>query len=96
MEEIAQIFDGAGSVAVAAGTLAGLWGVARLFRWFQRDFSQVYRTELDAERRLRAEAEAEADGERARRFRMETRVALLEAALARHGVEVPPNPFDDA
>ena len=81
--------EGVSQALAALGTLSGVWAVVMLFRWFQRDFSTVYRAELAAERARVDEAERTADVERAHRLAAETRVAHLEAELARHGIALP-------
>ena len=82
-------FEGIGQALAALGTLSGVWAVVMLFRWFQRDFSSVYRQELLAERARVDDAERTADTERIKRLAAENRVAVLEHELARHGIALP-------
>ena len=81
--------DGLGSALAALGTFAGVWAVVILFRWFQRDFASVYRSEL-AELRSRVdELEHEVGSEQALRRVAEQRIARLETELIRKGIPLP-------
>lgn len=83
-------FDGLGSALAALGTFAGVWAVVLLFRWFQRDFASVYRSEL-TEIRARVDVlEAEAFASAQRERRSEMRIARLERELVTNGLPVPP------
>jgi hypothetical protein len=75
-----------GPVLTLLGTFAGVWVVVLLFRWFQRDFVELYRRELAEERAKREAAERTADQERTRRQAAEGREAHLRYLLGLRGI----------
>lgn len=79
--------EAAGPIFTLLGTFGGIWAVIALFNKYQSDFTTRYRTELAAEREMRAAAELEADEERARRIKAETEVGRLQAVLAAHNIK---------
>jgi len=78
-----------GTLLTALGTFAGIWGIGLLFRWFQHDFVNVLRHDIDIERRRADEAEALADVERKARIKWQLYAAKCQRALVHNGLEVP-------
>lgn len=76
-----------GPILTLLGTFAGVWVVVLLFRWFQRDFVELYRRELAEERAKREATERVADDERKRRQAAEGREAHLRFLLIARGIE---------
>lgn len=84
-----MVLDGLGSALAALGTFAGVWAVVLLFRWFQRDFATVYRSEL-SDLRVRVDGlEEDLGAEQTLRRAAELRIARLETELVRHGIPLP-------
>lgn len=81
--------EGLGPLLTLFGTFGGIWGVLVMFRRFQNDFDERYRTEL-AELRQRLDGAHKAlDAEREMRLAAELECARRGQVIATHGIPYP-------
>ncbi len=76
-----------GPVLTLLGTFGGIWAVVALFRRYQTDFADRYRTELADVRTELAKLREDIEAERRARIAAQVEVGRLQAVLNLHGIK---------
>lgn len=86
------MFEPAGAALTLLGSVGGVWVIVGMFRKFQTDFNDRYRTELASERDRREQAEKALEAERELRLAAELEAARRGRLLAANGIPFPDLP----